>query len=295
MPGDSGQKRRSNSRRLWEEHRAWSPSSPFTPWWGGGPRCCVLLLDGGAEVNLPTRDSRLTPLHLAARAATEELAVLLLARGADVRAKNREGETPLNAACAGAERPAEAGRYLRVVQLLLGAGADPFTAGRKLHTPLHNACANCSARIAEGLLLRGARADVENCAGYTPMDCLLQVVEGLPAQQPEVIARSLLNHGAKLRLTQALLLSPATLEVLLNNYTVIPPCGWMEALSSDGVQGAPGLFRPGASAVSGQRRYCRTVSRRRAALPGAACHSARRAPVPGAIKDTSAVQDGTLR
>ena len=135
----------------------------------------MLLLDGGAEVNVPTRDSRLTPLHVAARTATEELVELFLSRGADVRAKNREGETPLNAACAGAERPAEAGRYLRVVQLLLGAGAEPFTAGRKLHTPLHNACANCSARIAEGLLQRGARADVENCAGYTPMDCLLQV------------------------------------------------------------------------------------------------------------------------
>ncbi|CAL8266401.1 unnamed protein product [Gadus morhua 'NCC'] len=262
--------------------------------------CCVLLLDGGAEVNLPTRDSRLTPLHLAARAATEELAELFLSRGADVRAKNREGETPLNAACAGAERPAEAGRYLRVVQLLLGAGAEPFTAGRKLHTPLHNACANCSARIAERLLLRGARADVENCAGYTPMDCLLQVVEDYPGQQPEVIARSLLNHGAKLASPKVLkycLLSPATLEVLLNTYTIIPPCGWMEALSSD-VYKEHQAFFDRVRRLSGQPRslqhLCRGVVRHSL---GAACHSAvGRLPVPGTLQDYLLLcNDGTLR
>lgn len=59
--------------------------------------------------------------------------------------------------------------------MLLGAGADPRTAGRKQHTPLHNACANCSSRIVDVLLQHGAKADVANSAGYTPMDCLLQV------------------------------------------------------------------------------------------------------------------------
>ncbi|CAL8287969.1 unnamed protein product [Boreogadus saida] len=181
-----------------------------------------------------------------------------------------------------------------------GAGADPFTAGRKLHTPLHNACANCSARIAEGLLLRGARADVENCAGYTPMDCLLQVVEDYPAQQPEVIARSLLNHGAKLASPKVLkhcLLSPATLEVLLNTYTVIPPCGWMEALSSD-VYKEHQAFFDRVRLLSGQPRslqhLCRGVVRR---YLGAACHSAVGGlPVPGALKDYLLLcNDGTLR
>ena len=138
-------------------------------------RCANLLLEAGADVNVRTRESRVTPLHVATRLGLEEHVELFLSHGADVLAKNREGETPLNAACAAAERPAEAGRYLRVVQKLLDAGADPCTAGRKLHTPLHNACANCSPRIAKLLLERGARADIANCAGYTPMDCLLQV------------------------------------------------------------------------------------------------------------------------
>lgn len=122
------------------------------------------------------KESRLTPLHIASRRGLEEHVELFLSHGADVLATNQEGETPLNAACSGAERPSESGRYLRVVQKLLDAGADPRTAGRKQHTPLHNACGNCSHRIADLLLQHGAKPDVANCAGYTPMDCLLQVV-----------------------------------------------------------------------------------------------------------------------
>lgn len=138
-------------------------------------RCAGLLLEGGAEVNMRMRESRLTPLHVAARRGLEEHVDLFLRYGADVLATSQEGETPLNAACSSAERPSHAGRYLRVIQKLLDAGADPTTAGRKQHTPLHNACSNCSPRIVDVLLQHGARADVTNCAGYTPMDCLLQV------------------------------------------------------------------------------------------------------------------------
>lgn len=188
-------------------------------------RCAQLLLEGGADVNARSRESRLTPLHVAARRGLEEHVELLLLHGADVLATNQEGETPLNAACSGAERPSEAGRYLRVVQKLLDAGADPRTAGRKQHTPLHNACANCCPRIVEVLLQHGAKAEEVNSAGFTPLDCLMQVqregqgsvtltfglnrflllpkvLEDYPNQQPEDVARSLLNHGARAVPTQ---------------------------------------------------------------------------------------------
>ncbi|KAK2829538.1 hypothetical protein Q7C36_017528 [Tachysurus vachellii] len=189
--------------------------------------CTELLVSMGADVNVAQRDTCLTPLHLACRRGLEEHVELLLAHRADVTAQNREGETPLNAACAGAERPAEAVRYLGVVQRLIQAGAHAHTAGRKQHTALHNACSNCSYQIADMLLQHGAQADATNCAGYTPMDCLLQVVEDYPDQHPELIARSLLNHGAKppfTRLLKLCLLSPATLEVMLNCYPLVPDC-----------------------------------------------------------------------
>lgn len=138
-------------------------------------RCAEHLVTSGALVNVALRDSGLTPLHVACRRALEDHVELFLSYGGDVTARSQEGETPLNAACAGAERPADAGRYLCIVQKLLAAGADAQTAGRKKHTALHNACGNCCPRIVKLLLEHGARADVANCAGYTPMDCLLQV------------------------------------------------------------------------------------------------------------------------
>lgn len=156
-------------------------------------RCAELLLERGADVNVRVRESRLTPLHVAARRGLEKHVELFLRHGADVKATNCGGETPLNAACSGAERPSEAGRYLRVVQQLLDAGADPRTAGKKQHTPLHNACSNCSPRIVEVLLQHGVKADVTNCAGYTPMDCLLQVAHSRRRLGLKVYHRQILS------------------------------------------------------------------------------------------------------
>uniref|UniRef100_A0A8C6UQ04 Ankyrin repeat and SOCS box containing 16 n=1 Tax=Neogobius melanostomus TaxID=47308 RepID=A0A8C6UQ04_9GOBI len=226
-------------------------------------QCAELLLAGGAEVNVRMRESRLTPLHVAARRGLDKLVELFLSHGADVLATNQEGETPLNAACSGAERPKEAGRYLRVVQMLLEAGADPQTSGRKKHTPLHNTCANCCPEITDLILQHGAKADVANSAGYTPLDCLLQVVEDYPEQHPEKTARSLLNHGAKPvppKMLKLCVSSPATLEVLLNSYTMVPVCEWMNSLPTDIYEEHKGFFDL-VNERSGQPRSLQHLSR----------------------------------
>ncbi|KAG7459753.1 hypothetical protein MATL_G00214070 [Megalops atlanticus] len=253
--------------------------------------CAELLLTaGGASVNACSRDAKLAPLHVAARRGLEEHVALLLLHGADVAARNREGETPLNAACAGAERPAEAGRYLRVVQRLLGAGADPRTAGRKQHTPLHNACGNCCPRIVDVLLQHGARADAENCAGYTPMDCLLQVVEDFPDQRPEDVARALLNHGAQPaspKMLKLCCLSPLTMEVMLNSYHAVPPCeDWIDSVPTELLKEHHTFFES-VQRLSGQPRslqhLCRCSLRRHI---GALCQSAiTKLDIPTSLKD----------
>ncbi|XP_046894601.1 ankyrin repeat and SOCS box protein 16 [Hypomesus transpacificus] len=253
-------------------------------------QCAELLLTGGAEANVSTSESKLTPLHVAALRGLEEHVELLLTYGADVLARNREGETALNAACSGAERPAEAGRYLRVVQMLLEAGADPRTAGRKRHTPLHNACGNCNHRIADVLLQHGAIAEVENCAGYTPMDCLLQVVEDYPDQQPEAILRSLLNHGAQNaspKMLKLCVLSPATLEVMLNSYAVVPAYEeWMDSLPVE-IHKEHRSFFDSVKQMSGNPRslqhLCRCALRQHL---GVSCHSAiNTLDIPSSVKD----------
>ncbi|KAK6470309.1 ankyrin repeat and SOCS box protein 16-like [Huso huso] len=197
-------------------------------------QCAKLLLEFGANVNILTRDSQMSPLHVAAQHGLEEHLTLYLCRGAHVCSRNREGETALNAACASAEKPAEGGRYYRVVQKLLSGGADVRVAGRKNHTPLHNACANCSYRIVDLLLQHGAAVNQQNCAGYTPMDCVLQGVEDYLDWQPEGIVLSLLNHGASPinpKMLKLCSLSPKTMEVILNSYEHIPLCdSWVESV-----------------------------------------------------------------
>ncbi|KAG2460582.1 ASB16 protein, partial [Polypterus senegalus] len=159
-------------------------------------RCARLLLEHGAKVNAPTKDTQATPLHVAATRGLEEHVKLYLRCGANVSVRNREGETPLNVACASAEKPNDGGRYYRVVRKLLENGADAKVAGRKKHSPLHNACANCNFRIVELLLAHGAPVNDPNCAGHTPLDCVLQALDDYATCWPEGIVRSLLNHGA---------------------------------------------------------------------------------------------------
>ncbi|KAF7697948.1 ankyrin repeat and SOCS box protein 16 isoform X1 [Silurus meridionalis] len=252
--------------------------------------CTELLVSMGANVNVAQRDSCLTPLHLACRRGLVEHVELLLAHRADVTVQNREGETPLNAACAGAERPTETVRYLAVVQKLLQAGAQAHTAGRKQHTALHNACSNCAFQIADVLLQHGARADAANCAGYTPMDCLLQVVEDYPDQHPELITRSLLNRGAKPPSTKMLklcLLSPATLEVMLNCYPVVSDCEDLIQEVPDELLKEHMRFFDSVCRVNGQPRTLQHLCRCSLRLSlGARCHSAiDKLNIPCALKE----------
>lgn len=159
-------------------------------------RCAELLLAHGARVDLATRERQATALHVAARRGLVAHVELYLRHGADAGRRTRQGETPLNAACAAAERPEDADRYYRVAERLLAAGADPRAAGRKDHTPLHNACANGQRRLARLLLRHGADAAVPNSAGYTPLDCALHAVDEYRHQRPEDTIALLLDHGA---------------------------------------------------------------------------------------------------
>lgn len=171
-----------------------SPLPPFiTP-----PRCAELLLAHGARVNLGTRERALTALHVAASRGLGAHVALYLRHGADPARRSRQGETPLNAACAAAEcPPPETPAYLQVAERLLAAGADPRAAGRKGHTPLHNACANGQHALARLLLRHGADPTVRNGAGDTPMDCALRALhEDPPQQHPERTIALLLLHGA---------------------------------------------------------------------------------------------------
>uniref|UniRef100_A0A670J985 Ankyrin repeat and SOCS box containing 10 n=1 Tax=Podarcis muralis TaxID=64176 RepID=A0A670J985_PODMU len=67
--------------------------------------CARLLLCHGARVNCVSEEEEDTPLHLAARLGLAGHVRLFLSYGASLEARNAEGQTPLNAACAQAHPP----------------------------------------------------------------------------------------------------------------------------------------------------------------------------------------------
>uniref|UniRef100_A0A8C5TPW9 Ankyrin repeat and SOCS box containing 10 n=1 Tax=Malurus cyaneus samueli TaxID=2593467 RepID=A0A8C5TPW9_9PASS len=90
--------------------------------------CVRQLLQHGASVNSRTEEENDTALHVASRHGLAEHVQLLLHHGAELEVKNKEGQTPLNAACAQHHQPQAMDRYYRVCQLLVESGANPGAA-----------------------------------------------------------------------------------------------------------------------------------------------------------------------
>src|SRR5688572_23199519 len=76
------------------------------------------LLEKRVDLNVPQVDG-MTALHWAAQHDDLETAKLLVAGGANVKAENRYGVTPLTLACMNGNT--------ELVELLLASGADPNT------------------------------------------------------------------------------------------------------------------------------------------------------------------------
>jgi len=113
-----------------------------------------------------------TALHAAAFAYDRDTAQDLVARGADVRARDRRGAEPLHAAVIGEPSAPNWSPALQraVIEYLVDAGADPDAAALGGVTPLHRAVRNrCSAAV-EALLRAGADPCAANGHGSTPAD-----------------------------------------------------------------------------------------------------------------------------
>ncbi|NWT06446.1 ASB10 protein, partial [Mionectes macconnelli] len=206
--------------------------------------CVRQLLQHGASANSRTEEEKDTALHVAARHGLAEHVQLLLHHRAELEAKNEEGQTPLNAACAQHHQPQDMDRYYRVCQLLVESGASINAADRDRQHPLHLACKNANAQIAELLLARGANVNVMNYGGNTALHNILQVAAYKLEHRPELVVRALLNHGA-VRIWPGSLLKvlrychtcPRIIEALVNSYThVCVSEDWVEAVPVEVIQ-----------------------------------------------------------
>ena len=82
-----------------------------------GRAAVELLIGHGADVNQVTGIGGMTPLHMSARRGTTRIAEALLEAGADIEARDKNGETPLR-------RAVNCGQE-SMVCLLLSRGANP--------------------------------------------------------------------------------------------------------------------------------------------------------------------------
>jgi hypothetical protein len=87
----------------------------------GGGNIVRALVRGGAHVDARTDSKHCTPLHMAARRGNTEVAEALVDCGADINARDRGGDTPL--------QRAKNCRKAGVALLLVSRGADVLPAG----------------------------------------------------------------------------------------------------------------------------------------------------------------------
>ena len=103
----------------------------------------------------------------------------LIASGADVNAKNENGQTPLHWAVL-EDR-------IEMAKLLIASGADVGAKNKDGETPLHWAVDNDNIEIAKLLIDSGAKVNVKKRNGDTPLDWA-------DSQEMEAL---LIEHGAK--------------------------------------------------------------------------------------------------
>jgi len=192
---------------------------------GRGIRILEMLLDAGADVNLPHPDVGARPLEaaarcghlaaydlLAARGATAELspvatAVLAVARGESAQLPD---EPPPLPGIPGIDYSWILGQFallgrVEIVQSLLDAGLAVDSRGWSNFTPLDQAAMHGRVEILRLLIDRGA--DLYDCAfddeGPTPLDCAIWGVQNNQAVDGDYIAtvRALIEAGAPTRHT----------------------------------------------------------------------------------------------
>ncbi|MDO8538800.1 MAG: ankyrin repeat domain-containing protein [Opitutaceae bacterium] len=121
----------------------------------------ALLIEKGADVNEPDRSQR-TPLHLAVERGNVALVETLLVQKAKPNERDRMGWTPLHHAAAKDK--------VAIARALLKGGANPMTLSERGGTPLHEAAASGGAEMIQLFLDRKVDPAVVSKLGVTALD-----------------------------------------------------------------------------------------------------------------------------
>lgn len=145
-------------------------------------RLVELLAEDRELVNTYSHDGW-TPLHLSSFFGHPETAEVLLANGADVHARSRNGmeNTPLHAAVAG--------RFIELASVLLAHGAEVNARQAGGWTPLHSAAQNGDEELARLLISLGADVKARADNNQSPLDLAL-------TKGHQAVVELLEGHGA---------------------------------------------------------------------------------------------------
>jgi ankyrin repeat protein len=113
-----------------------------------------LLKKDGVQINT---------LYSAVLRGQQDIIKLLLANGADINAKNKDGNTPLHETQAAVDAEA-------IINLLLDNGADINATNNQGNTLLNLFTNGSHIRFVKLLVERGAQRDIKNSQGKTALD-----------------------------------------------------------------------------------------------------------------------------
>lgn len=185
------------------------PPSHWTPLlWAaryGDLMIAELLLEKGADIEATDKNGY-TPLSWAAQRGYEAIARLLLEKGADIEARIKDGLTPLSLAAVNGREP--------ITRLLLENGADIETKSKEEETPLSFAAVHGRETITRLLLEKGANIEAKDKEGNTPLS--LAAGNGY-----EAVVRVLINNRANIEAENRSYRTPAFLAAKYGHDAVV--------------------------------------------------------------------------